>query len=201
MSQTPNPSGWGDLFALDKQLAFAKNLKEGWLTPEETADLDRWNASTSWLDRTAGRQLDPKEKAYLLSELGGAAAMALLGGRGSVGAGAKGSSLPTPNATIASNGLVYKSNPKHTLGQPGNRPNAGIEPQDSLRLFEQSIASSKQYQNKEVRFAVDSRGDIHRFEGANGEFHWNGSSGDLRNPLVGSQIPNDIQKQLGVRVK
>ncbi|HEJ5104994.1 TPA: two-partner secretion system putative hemagglutinin TpsA2 [Pseudomonas aeruginosa] len=201
VSQTPNPSGWGDLFALDKQLAFAKNLKEGWLTPEETADLDRWNASTSWLDRTAGRQLDPKEKAYLLSELGGAAAMALLGGRGSVGAGAKGSSLPTPNATIASNGLVYKSNPKHTLGQPGNRPNAGIEPQDSLRLFEQSIASSKQYQNKEVRFAVDSRGNIHRFEGANGEFHWNGSSGDLRNPLVGSQIPNDIQKQLGVRVK
>ncbi|MCO1993868.1 hypothetical protein FA418_29915, partial [Pseudomonas aeruginosa] len=67
VSQTPNPSGWGDLFALDKQLAFAKNLKEGWLTPEETADLDRWNASTSWLDRTAGRQLDPKEKAYLLS--------------------------------------------------------------------------------------------------------------------------------------
>ncbi|WP_338852129.1 two-partner secretion system putative hemagglutinin TpsA2 [Pseudomonas aeruginosa] len=92
VSQTPNPSGWGDLFALDKQLAFAKNLKEGWLTPEETADLDRWNASTSWLDRTAGRQLDPKEKAYLLSELGGAAAMALLGGRGSVGAGAKGTS-------------------------------------------------------------------------------------------------------------
>lgn len=92
VSQTPNPSGWGDLFALDKQLAFAKNLKEGWLTPEETADLDRWNASTSWLDRTAGRQLDLKEKAYLLSELGGAAAMALLGGRGSVGAGAKGTS-------------------------------------------------------------------------------------------------------------
>lgn len=90
VSQTPNPSGWGDLFALDKQLAFAKNLKEGWLTPEETADLDRWNASTSWLDRTAGRQLDPKEKAYLLSELGGAAAMALLGGRGSVGSGAGG---------------------------------------------------------------------------------------------------------------
>ncbi len=88
VSQTPNPSGWGDLFALDKQLAFAKNLKEGWLTPEETADLDRWNASTSWLDRTAGRQLDPKEKAYLLSELGGAAAMALLGGRGSVGSNA-----------------------------------------------------------------------------------------------------------------
>ncbi|WP_235592903.1 two-partner secretion system putative hemagglutinin TpsA2 [Pseudomonas aeruginosa] len=89
VSQTPNPSGWGDLFALDKQLAFAKNLKEGWLTPEETADLDRWNASTSWLDRAAGRQLDPKEKAYLLSELGGAAAMALLGGEGECWSGGK----------------------------------------------------------------------------------------------------------------
>ncbi|WCI96341.1 hypothetical protein PMJ89_00145 [Pseudomonas aeruginosa] len=78
VSQTPNPSGWGDLCP-GQQLAFAKNLKEGWLTPEETADLDRWNASTSWLDRTAGRQLDPQEKAYLLGA-GGAAAMGFLGG-------------------------------------------------------------------------------------------------------------------------
>lgn len=83
----------------------------------------------------------------------------------------------------------------------GNRPNAGIEPQDSLKFFEQSIASSKQYPNKEVRFAVDSKGDVHRFEGANGEFHWNGSSGDSRNPLVGSQIPSDVQKKLEVRIK
>ncbi|NMK48875.1 hypothetical protein HG262_21845, partial [Achromobacter sp. Bel] len=115
--------------------------------------------------------------------------------------GPKGSSLPTQDATVASNGLVFKSNPKHTLGQPGNRPNAGIEPQNSLGIFEQSIASSKQYPNKEVRFAVDRKGDVHRFEGTNGEFHWNGSSGDTRNPLVGSQIPSDVQKQLGVKIK
>ncbi|MFU6991046.1 filamentous hemagglutinin N-terminal domain-containing protein [Pseudomonas paraeruginosa] len=121
VSQTPNPSGWGDLFALDKQLAFAKNLKEGWLTPEETADLDRWNASTSWLDRTAGRQLDPKEKAYLLSELGGAAAMALLGGRGSVGAGSTGS---VPNITergtlvnLRPNDVAIAQRPVRTLVQ------------------------------------------------------------------------------------
>ncbi|HGN3244457.1 TPA: hypothetical protein ACKRRT_006061, partial [Pseudomonas aeruginosa] len=121
VSQTPNPSGWGDLFALDKQLAFAKNLKEGWLTPEETADLDRWNASTSWLDRTAGRQLDPKEKAYLLSELGGAAAMALLGGRGSVGAGSTGS---VPNITergtlvnLRPNDVAIAQRPVRTLEQ------------------------------------------------------------------------------------
>lgn len=82
---TPNPDGWGDTFALDKQLAFAKNLREGWLTPEEAADLDRWNASTSWVDQAAGKQLDPKQKAYILTELGSTAAMALLGGRGAVG--------------------------------------------------------------------------------------------------------------------
>ncbi len=82
---TPNPDGWGDTFALDKQLAFAKNLREGWLTPEETADLDRWNASTSWVDQAAGRQLDPKQKAFVLTELGTTAAMALLAGRNSVG--------------------------------------------------------------------------------------------------------------------
>ncbi|MGC3494872.1 hypothetical protein ACPTG1_29705, partial [Pseudomonas aeruginosa] len=29
VSQTPNPSGWGDLFALDMLLAFPKNLKDG----------------------------------------------------------------------------------------------------------------------------------------------------------------------------
>lgn len=90
---------------------------------------------------------------------------------------------------------------KHTAGQFGNRPNAGIEPQDSLKLFEQSVSSSKQYPNKEVRFAVDSNGNVHRFEGTNGEYHWNGSSGDTKNPLTGKQIPSDVQKQLGVKIK
>lgn len=113
----------------------------------------------------------------------------------------KGSPLPTPTATVASNGLTYKSNPKHTVGQFGNRPNAGIEPQDSLRLFEQSVSSSKQYPNKEVRFAVDSNGNVHRFENTNGEYHWNGSSGDAKHPLIGKQIPSNVQKQLGVKIK
>jgi filamentous hemagglutinin len=85
--QSPNPSGWGDTFALDKQQAFAKSLKEGWLTPHELADLDRWNDSTSWVDRSVGQKLEPKEKASILLELGTTAAMALMGGRGSVGAG------------------------------------------------------------------------------------------------------------------
>lgn len=110
----------------------------------------------------------------------------------------KGSALPVPDSKVASNGLNYKSNPKHTLGGDGNRANAGIEPKNSIDIFESSIPSSKVYNNKEVRYGVDDVGGVHRFEGTNGEFHWNGSTGDLRNPLNKSDIPNDIKKQLGV---
>ncbi|WP_236086492.1 two-partner secretion system putative hemagglutinin TpsA2 [Pseudomonas aeruginosa] len=144
VSQTPNPSGWGDLFALDKQLAFAKNLKEGWLTPEETADLDRWNASTSWLDRTAGRQLDPKEKAYLLSELGGAAAMALLGGRGSVGAGAKATGNPVVDAEKAALDRIAQ-NPKNP-DLTGKQPGTVLQTQSQKRIDDLAV----QYNTKSI---------------------------------------------------
>ncbi|MFK3608205.1 DUF637 domain-containing protein, partial [Pseudomonas fluorescens] len=92
MSLSPNPSGWGDMFAMDKQVAFAKSLKEGWLTPQEAADLDRWNASTTWVDRMYGHKLEPGEKANILTGLGVAGAMAL------VGRSAAGSS--SPKATL-----------------------------------------------------------------------------------------------------
>ncbi|WP_455818761.1 hypothetical protein [Pseudomonas cerasi] len=115
--------------------------------------------------------------------------------------GPKGSAIPVAQPVKANNGLIYKSNSKHTPGQLGNRPDAGIEPQDSLKLFDNSISSSKKYPNKEVRFAVDDKGNVHRFEGTNGQYHWNGSSGDIKNQLTGKQIPSDIQKQLGVRIK
>ncbi len=56
---------------------------------------------------------------------------------------------------------IYKSNPKHTLGQAGNRPNAGIEPRDSFELFEASKVIGKQ------RFSIDANGEIHRFMNSN----------------------------------
>ncbi|MEQ4282244.1 filamentous hemagglutinin N-terminal domain-containing protein [Pseudomonas syringae] len=71
--------GWGALFVSDKQMAYAKNVKEGWLTPEETAGLDQWVKDTSWLDAQKGRQLDIKERATLITELVAAGGMALLG--------------------------------------------------------------------------------------------------------------------------
>ncbi|WP_240153692.1 VENN motif pre-toxin domain-containing protein, partial [Erwinia amylovora] len=125
-------------------------------------------------------------------------ALSALGGVSKAG---KGSPLPTPKATTAQNGLVYKSNPKHTPGQQSNRPNAGIEPQNSLEIFEKSIPSTKKYGNKEVRYAIDQNGSVHRFEGTNGEYHWNGSTGDKKNPLNKNDIPNEVKKQLGLSGK
>ena len=51
--------------------------------------------------------------------------------------------VPVPERKKASNGLGYKSNPKHTPGQPGNRPNAGTEPRNSFELFGDSTPSNK----------------------------------------------------------
>ncbi|MEQ4616657.1 MAG: VENN motif pre-toxin domain-containing protein [Corticimicrobacter sp.] len=109
------------------------------------------------------------------------------------------SAVPVPEPVIASNGLTYKSHTKHTLGQPGSGPNAGVEPRNSLALFEKSVPSLISYPKKEVRYAVDSDGNLHRFEASNGEFHWNGSTGDLRNKLDISSVPAGNLRQLGVR--
>ena len=68
--------------------------------------------------------------------------------------------LPIPEPIKANNGLIIESNPKHTLGGTGNRPNAGIEPKDSLKLFESSVEGGKK------RYAIDSEGRIHQFNNA-----------------------------------
>ncbi len=44
-------------------------------------------------------------------------------------------------------------------------------------------------------------GNVHRFEGTTGGFHWNGSTGDAGNQLSASYIPAAVQKTLGVRLK
>ncbi len=80
--------GWGALFTSDKQMAYAKNLKEGWLTPDEMAGLDQWVKETSWVDVQLRRKPDVQERATFITEFQMAAAMALLGkGPGPKGAG------------------------------------------------------------------------------------------------------------------
>ena len=89
-------------------------------------------------------------------------------------------------------GETYKSNPKHTLGQTGNHPNAGIEPKNSFELFENSFQSG----NK--RYSIDSDGNIHQFTHTNkgdNTWHWAGRTGKdqaVDQRLKGNNIPQDV---------
>ena len=87
--------------------------------------------------------------------------------------------------------MDYESNQKHTLGQMGNSPDAGIEPRNSLDLFGNSVSSSKA---EGVRFTYDKEsGILHRFfEDGNGIWHWSGSTGQGKNSLTSAQVPIDI---------
>jgi filamentous hemagglutinin len=105
----------------------------------------------------------------------------------------KGSSLPTPEAITAPNGLKYKSNPKHTPGQTGYNRGAGTEPSNSIDLFGNSVTSGKK------RYALDNEGNVHQFTNTNdGSWHWSGSTGDKTVPIKKSDIPSDVKKQLGL---
>ncbi|SFH27432.1 filamentous hemagglutinin N-terminal domain-containing protein [Pseudomonas sp. NFACC45] len=120
--------GWGALFTSDKQMAFAKNLKEGWLTPSELAGVDQWVKETSWLDQQAGRQLSLNERATLLTELKITLGMAILG-KSSVGSAGNG----------GTKGIIKAS---ETIGQPveaviGGRKRllrVDIEPNGKLQI-------------------------------------------------------------------
>ncbi len=127
-------------------------------------------------------------------------ALSALGGVSKAG---KGSAIPVPEPVKTSNGFVYQSNSKHTLGGVGNRPNAGIEPKNSLFLFENSVPLTIKGKEHKARYTIDSNGDIHRFSPDNtGGFHWSGSTADPKNKL---ELPNDVRaalrKQEGWKIK
>lgn len=111
------------------------------------------------------------------------------------------SRLPIPEITKARNGFEIKSNTKHTPGAQGFRPNAGVEPRNSLELFENSIPTK----DPKIRLSIDSRGDIHRFfsesKDGSGAFHWSGSSGDKNNALGNRELKNFNQEIKGLRGK
>lgn len=102
--------------------------------------------------------------------------------------GIKDNRLPIPEATVAKNGFKIESNPKHTLGAPGSRPSAGVEPKSSLALFENSIATK----DPKIRLSIDSNGNIHRFfntsKDGTGTYHWSGSTGDGKNALGNREL-------------
>ena len=101
-----------------------------------------------------------------------------------------GTAIPFKEPVQANNGLVYKSNEKHTPGQGGKngKAPAGIEPTNSLELFDQS----KPIGGK--RYAFDKNGDIHQYTDANnGTWHWAGSTADTKATL---KLTDDVKSQL-----
>ena len=107
-----------------------------------------------------------------------------------IGQKGKGSALPVPEPVIASNGLIYKSSTKHTPGQNGNKPDAGLEPRNSLDLFANSLPGKEGQ-----RFAKDAEGNIHRFSDSNDRtWHWSGSTGDKRNILRKDDVPIELRR-------
>ncbi|WP_238923230.1 hypothetical protein [Achromobacter ruhlandii] len=73
-----------------------------------------------------------------------------------IGQKGKGSALPAPEPVTASNGLVYESSPKHTPGQTASRPNAGLEPRNSLDLFANSERRGSDLQRMRKGIFIDS---------------------------------------------
>ena len=101
------------------------------------------------------------------------------------------SPMPVPERVIAKNGLPYQSNPKHNPGMKDYMPGEGIEPKNSLDLFEQSLPVG----DGKSRYTIDSNGDIHRFMGGEngGDWHWTGSTADVRRPF---KVPNTVKPKL-----
>ena len=108
---------------------------------------------------------------------------------------------PQPVAVKSKNGEYYKSNTKHTLNQPGNRTDAGIEPKNSLELFNDS------YQSGGKRYALDANGNINQFTYTNtgdNTWHWAGRTGKDQRPeqrLDGNNIPQDVINHFGLNPK
>ena len=147
-----------------------------------------------------GAILTGEQIASLVQGAGAILMASASGPHGKPGSSSGKSGVPVKERTRASNGLYYQSNPKHTPGQPGNRPNAGIEPRNSLELFEQSVPST---QNPTQRYTYDSASQtLHRFfSDGHGTWHWSGSTQQGSNSIPGSSVPTDIKRLFGLKMK
>ena len=108
--------------------------------------------------------------------------------------------IPVKEKTKTENGLYYQSNPKHTPGHVGFNASAGVEPKNSLELFENSVESSIKANH---RYTFDSdTNTLHRFfSDGNGTWHWSGSTNQGINSLTSAQIPSDIKKMFNLSKK
>ena len=107
--------------------------------------------------------------------------------------------LPIPEPIVASNGLKVESNTKHTPGAQGFRPDAGIEPRNSLELFGSSVSVD----GNKARYSMGNDGAIHRYFPDNvGTYHWSGRTGDSKNAMqLDNKTKAQLRKQEGWKIK
>ncbi|WP_218965411.1 hypothetical protein [Snodgrassella alvi] len=155
---------------------------------EIKAITNRYNSHSGSLVTANGVVIKDKPQSSTVSESRGGKQSGGKGQTETTGKGAgKGSALPVPEPIKAKNGLNYESNPKHTPGGQGFRPNAGIEPVNSFELFGESVSVNLKDKIHKSRYTMDNKGNIHRFSPDNrGNYHWSGSTADK----IKLNIPN-----------
>lgn len=112
--------------------------------------------------------------------------------------------LPIPKPVTAKNGAKVESNPMHTPKTGKMKPNKGVEPKNSLEIFEKSKMTSDG-----TRWTRDANGDVHRFfrnskrpPSADDLYHWTGNTGAARNPLkLNNATKVMLEKELGWKIK
>ena len=80
----------------------------------------------------------------------------------------------------------YKSNPKH------HKNSKSPEPQNAKDMFNHSIDDPRPNRCN-TKWYKDKNGIIHRFQGQNNTFHWNGSTAG-ENPISPNDIPIEIKR-------
>jgi len=99
----------------------------------------------------------------------------------SISSASTSSSLPPDPNNNEDDGDYYESSPKHHQNAKGN---ASQEPKNAKEMFDKSV---KDEQGR--RWYKDKDGVLHRFEGSNNKYHWNGSYEGKA-----SQMPSNVQK-------
>lgn len=144
---SPNPFNKnGDRFVTDNQVAFAKYVKEGWLTAEETKFLAGWMESTQWLERTYERPLSLQERATLLASFSEEALLGIRGRTGQVitGGGSPSKDGVSSHSTVADAvggpkevpAVKWSAQEKHFPGHNSYTPGRSVLTSDPRKLAE-----------------------------------------------------------------
>lgn len=86
------------------------------------------------------------------------------------------------------------------MRRSGGSDKIGIEPQNSLELFGNSVPSTEKPKHRYTY--EESTATLHRFfNDGNETWHWSGSTNQGKNSLDLSKVPTDIKKMFKLSMK